>query len=92
MENTYEYRYKKAKEQVKYIREFYGNLMAYCIVIPGLWWLNFRTTDFLWAFFPTFGWGIGLFFHAMEAFGFNPILGRDWENQKIKQLMDDEHF
>ncbi len=87
-----EKRYVKAKERVKAIKDFYGNLMAYCIVIPFLWWLNFRTTDFLWAFFPTFGWGFGVLVHGMEAFGYNPLWGRRWEERKIRELMDKDDF
>lgn len=87
-----EKRYLKAKERVEQIKGFYGNLISYCIVIPFLWWLNYRTTDFLWAIFPTFGWGIGLFFHGMEAFGYNPFLGRRWEDRKIRELMEKDDF
>ncbi|TMU56980.1 2TM domain-containing protein [Flagellimonas algicola] len=87
-----EKRYIKAKERVKAIKDFYSNLTAYCIVIPFLWWLNFRTTDFLWAFFPTLGWGFGLLMHGMEAFGTNPLWGKRWEERKIKELMEKEDF
>ncbi|MCL6272933.1 2TM domain-containing protein [Muricauda sp. 2012CJ35-5] len=87
-----EKRYQKAKERVKAIKEFYSHLLSYCIVIPFLWWLNFRTTDFLWAFFPTFGWGIGLLAHGMEAYGYNPLWGKRWEERKIQELMDKEDF
>ncbi|NKI32738.1 2TM domain-containing protein [Croceivirga thetidis] len=87
-----EKRYLKAKERVEAIKGFYGNLIAYCIVIPFLWWLNFRTTDFLWAIFPTLGWGIGLTVHGMEAFGYNPLFGRNWEDKKIRELMEKEDF
>ena len=87
-----EKRYLKAKERVEQIKGFYGNLISYSLVIPFLWWINYRTTDFLWAFFPTFGWGIGLFFHGMEAFGYNPFLGKNWEEKKIKELMEKEDF
>ncbi len=87
-----EKRYLKAKERVDAIKGFYGNLTSYLIVIPFLWWLNYRTTDFLWAFFPTLGWGFGLTMHAMEAFGYNPLLGKRWEEKKIKELMEKEDF
>ena len=87
-----EKRYLKAKERVEQIKGFYGNLISYCIVIPFLWWLNSRTTAFLWAIFPTFGWGIGLLFHGMEAFGYNPFLGRNWEDRKIRELMEKDDF
>ncbi len=87
-----EKRYLKAKEKVEAIKGFYGNLIAYCAVIPFLWWLNFRTTDFLWAFFPTIGWGFGLTMHGMEAFGYNPLWGKRWEERKIKELMEKDDF
>ncbi|WP_421806930.1 2TM domain-containing protein [Flagellimonas sp.] len=87
-----EKRYAKARERVQNIKDFYGNLMAYCIVIPFLWWLNLRTTEFLWAFFPTIGWGFGLTAHGMAAFGYNPLWGKRWEERKIKELMDKDDF
>ena len=87
-----EKRYLKAMEKVKDIKDFYTNLISYCIVIPFLWWLNFRTTDFLWAFFPTLGWGFGVLMHGLEAFGNNPLWGKRWEERKIQELMDNEDF
>ena len=39
-------RYQKAKERVESIKGFYGNLTAYCIVIPFLVWLNFKVNKF----------------------------------------------
>lgn len=87
-----EKRYAKAKEHVKAIKDFYSNLIAYCVVIPFLWWINFRTTDFLWAFFPTIGWGFGVLAHGMEAFGYNPLWGKRWQERKIRELMDSEDF
>ncbi|MEW2922463.1 2TM domain-containing protein [Muricauda sp. ANG21] len=87
-----EKRYAKAREHVKAIKEFYSNLIAYCIVIPFLWWINLKTTDFLWAFFPTIGWGFGVLAHGMEAFGYNPLWGKRWQERKIQELMDNEDF
>ncbi len=91
-EHIEEKRYLKAKERVEALKGFYGNLTAYLIVIPCLWWLNSRTTSFIWAIFPTLGWGFGLTIHALEAFGYNPIWGKRWEEKKIQELMDDEDF
>ena len=87
-----EKRYLKAKERVEQIKGFYGNFISYCLVIPFLWWINSRTTSFTWAIFPTIGWGIGLFFHGMEAFGYNPFLGKKWEEKKIRELMEKDDF
>ncbi|MBU2945950.1 2TM domain-containing protein [Zobellia uliginosa] len=96
MEIQHEYiedkRYKKAKEKVEAIKGFYGNLLAYCIVIPCLAFLNYRTTSFPWVIFPILGWGFGILMHAMEAFGTNPLWGRRWEEKKMQEYMDDENF
>ncbi len=92
MENLTEQRYQRAKEKVANIRGFYGNLMAYIIVIPFLAYLNYRTTDFLWVIFPAFGWGLGLVVNGLHAFGINPLFGKDWEERKIKEYMNDGSF
>ncbi|NNE75640.1 MAG: 2TM domain-containing protein, partial [Pricia sp.] len=96
METQKEYvadkRYEKAKERVEAIKGFYGNLLAYFIVIPCLAILNLKTTDFPWILFPIVGWGFGLIMHGMEAFGYNPFLGKGWEEKKMKEFMEDEKF
>ena len=85
-----ENRYFRAKERVDELRKFYGNLISYIIVITGLAILNYWQNGwshawFLWA---AFGWGIGLAFHASKAFRWNPFFNKDWEDRKIKELMD----
>lgn len=85
-------RYEKAKERVEAIKGFYGNLTAYCIVIPILMIINYNTTSFPWAIFPALGWGFGLTAHGLEAFGYNPLFGRNWEARKMREFMDDDNF
>ena len=85
-------RYEKAKEHVKQLKGFYGNLTAYCIVIPCLAILNYNTGSFPWVIFPTIGWGFGVTVHGMEVFGYNPLWGKSWEERKIRRFMDDEKF
>ncbi|MGC1515091.1 MAG: 2TM domain-containing protein [Maribacter sp.] len=85
-------RYEKAKEKVEAIKGFYGNLTAYCLVIPFLAFINYRTTSFAWVVFPALGWGFGLLGHGLKAYGYNPLFGKRWEERKIKQFMEDEHF
>jgi hypothetical protein len=85
-------RYQKAKERVEAIKGFYGNLTAYCLVIPFLVWLNYRTTDFPWVIFPILGWGFGVTMHGMEAYGTNPLWGKRWEEKKIRELMEKDDF
>jgi 2TM domain len=93
MENKYqeEERYYEAKKRVEEIKGFYGNLMSYIVVNIGLLILNLVTSPkYLWFFWPMLGWGIGVLFHGMKVFNFMPFLGKDWEEQKIKQFMDNE--
>jgi two-component system LytT family sensor kinase len=82
--NTDQFIYQKAQKRIKELKEFYGNLFSYCIVIPMLIVINLYTSSkFLWFFFPMFGWGIGLSLHAFSTFGY----GKDWEERKIKEYM-----
>lgn len=84
--------YKKAKQRVEKLKAFYGNLIAYCIVIPCLALLNYNTTSFPWVLFPTVGWGIGVAVHGMEAFGYHPLWGKKWEERRIRKFMEDDRF
>lgn len=85
-------RYEKAKERVEGIKGFLGNLTAYLIVIPFLMWINYRSSDFPWVIFPALGWGFGIVAHGMEAYGYNPLWGKNWEEKKIKELMEKDDF
>ncbi|PZD77941.1 2TM domain-containing protein [Mesonia sp. K7] len=84
----------RAQERVKEEKAFYGNLTAYCIVIPFLFFINWLSTGFgiPWFLFAAGGWGIGLFFHYMEAFDRNFLFGKEWEKRKMKQFMEDNNF
>ena len=86
---TKEQQYLRAKEKVEKIKGFYANLISYCIIIPFLIFINLKfSPEFYWFWFPIFGWGMGLLFHGMEAFKYNPFLGKNWEERKIKEYMN----
>ena len=76
--------YQRAKDKVEQLKGFYGNLISYCVVIPFLIFINLRTSNFQWFWFPMLGWGMGLTFHALETFGY----GKSWEERKINELMN----
>ncbi|MBL7472608.1 2TM domain-containing protein [Robertkochia sediminum] len=84
-------KYLRAKERVENLKGFYWNLASYVVVIPFLAWLNYQTTSFPWVLFPMLGWGFGLAAHGMEAFGYNPIWGKRWEEKKIREIMEQEN-
>jgi len=85
--NKEELAYQKASRRVKELKGFYGNLTSYCLVISFLAVLNLITSrEYLWFIWPMLGWGIGIVAHAANTFG----IGKDWEEKKIRQLMDEE--
>lgn len=92
MINLDQQRYERARKRVDCIKGFYSNLFSYLFVIPILIWINYRTTSFPWAVFPAVAWGFGLLMHGMEAYGYNPFLGRNWEQRKIRELMSRDDF
>ena len=92
MEDLNKYKYRKAKERVEMIKSFYANLFTYFLVIPFLVFVNYRTSSYPWVIFPAIGWGIGLIGHWLHVYGYVHFLGRDWEERKIKQLMDSNEF
>lgn len=82
--------YEKAQKRVKEIKGFYSHLITYCLVIPFIIFVNLRfTPGFYWFWFSALGWGLGLFFHWLGIFGFRLLgFGKDWEERKIKEFMN----
>ncbi|MBX2828824.1 MAG: 2TM domain-containing protein [Flavobacteriaceae bacterium] len=81
-------KYDRAKKKVEELKGFYIHFAIYLIMVPVFIYLNYISTGFPWALFPIIGWGAGVGGHAMEVFGYNPLLGKSWEERKIKELMD----
>lgn len=78
-------KYLRAKKRVENLKGFYGSLVAYCVVIPFLILMNYKTSwHFQWFWFPMFGWGLGLTIQAFQTFG----VGANWEDRKIKEIME----
>lgn len=89
MINLDEERYIKAQKRVEEIKGFYGNLVSYILVNLMLMVINLVTSPaYLWFFWPLLGWGIGVAIHGLIVFNCLPFLGKEWEEQKIKEFMD----
>jgi hypothetical protein len=43
--------------------------------------------DTLWFYWVTIFWGIGVIWHAISVYG---KLGKNWEDKKIKEIMEKE--
>lgn len=70
-------------------REFRTHLVAYVLVNALLWviWtVVFATTGawFPWPVFPLAGWGIGLVFHAWDAYGKKPFSREQIEREAAR--------
>ena len=81
--------YARAKERVEEIKGFYIHLMVYIVVNGFLVAINYMTFwGYKWFIWPLLGWGIGLLIHFAATFIFEGFLGHDWEDRKIKQIME----
>ncbi len=82
-------RYERARKQVEEIRGFYYHLLVYVLVNAFLIITNILTSPGDWWFhWALFGWGIGVAVHWFSVFAGGGLLGKDWEERKIKQLME----
>ena len=94
--NKDQIQYEEAVKKVKKLKGFYTHALVYVVINimvvianvqnyePGESYFQFKT--FMTAFF----WGIGLLAHGMATFVPYFILGKDWEERKIKELMEKE--
>ena len=90
--NAYDMAYKK----VKMLKGFYTHLAVYLLINAVIVGLNiselkpgesyFQYHNFITAFF----WGIGLVAHGLSVFMPYFVFGKNWEERKIKELMEKE--
>ena len=89
-----EIKYQQALKRVKRIKGFYMHLMVYIIINIGLLIVNNNnSTENFWrwqTFSTVLFWGIGLLAHGMSVFMPALLMGKDWEERKIKELMEKE--
>ena len=93
--------YLRAKSRVDKVRGFYTHLFVYIAVNIGVSTFKIiRNMNYGESFeqalfdFGTIAlwllWGIGLFLHAFNVYGLPKLLGRNWEEDKIQEFMDQE--
>lgn len=81
-----------AQKKVKKIKGFYIHALVYVIVNLFIIVSNsissakgFEDKD---GYMTAIFWGIGLLAHALSVFGEDIILGKNWEERKIKEIME----
>ena len=93
--------YVRAKYRVDQVRGFYVHFMIYLIVNSGITVFKvYRNMShgetFNEAFFDLatyvswIVWGLGLAIHCFAVFGLPMILGKNWEQKKLEQFMQEE--
>lgn len=89
-------KYYEALKRVKRIKGFYTHALVYLVINLMFVVINYQNLGegesyFQWHNFITaFFWGIGLLAHGLSVFLPGMILGSDWEERKIKELMEKE--
>lgn len=86
--------YHVAYKRVKRIKGFYTHLIVYVLVNSYLivnQCFESSSTESLFhlhTYSTAFFWGIGLVAHGFSVFGREIFFGSDWEERKIRELMD----
>lgn len=85
-------RYYQAQKKVKEIRGFYEHLAVFIIINATIIVVNLMTSpEYLWFVWCLIGWGVGLLSHGLKAFEFSLLLSKDWEERKIKEILEKEN-
>ena len=93
-ENSEQLKYERARKRVQAVSGFYKHLAAYILInifLIMIKAINLRASE-KFLVFDTFKvaifWGIGLAFHAFGVFYNHVFFGRNWEERKIRELME----
>jgi len=81
----------RAKERVGQLKGFYIHLLIFIVINAVLILINILTSPGNWWFYwVTIFWGIGLAFQAVHVFGRKSVFSREWEENKIRQYIEEE--
>ncbi|EKT2068294.1 2TM domain-containing protein [Flavobacterium psychrophilum] len=88
-------RYDRALKRVKRIKSFYIHLLVYILVnaffLCSSYLRHQSESEIFWRW-ETFSsglyWGVGLVAHGISVFGKNIFFGNEWEEKKIKALIE----
>lgn len=89
--NENDIRYLQAKRRVKRMKGFYIHATVYVLVNLFIIAGNTQEGESLLNmdnYWTAIFWGIGLLAHGISVFVPNLFLGKDWEERKIRELMD----
>lgn len=78
----------EARKYVKRLRDFYQLLLVAVLVIALTAIINLSQGGELWFPWVIFGFGLALAVSAFDTFGRNLWLGRDWQQRKLREVLD----
>jgi fatty acid desaturase len=79
----------RAKRQVAAIKGFYIHFFVFVVVMLILVAINIAVGPPWWVLFVLLGWGIGVLAHALAVFGQTSKRIAEWEQRKIRQIMEE---
>ena len=78
----------QAMEYVRDIKAFYAHLIGYLFSTVLMFTMNFIFMPYyIWAWWPTFGWGMGILIHGLVVFEVLSPFGTDWEKRQIEKRL-----
>jgi hypothetical protein len=80
---------KRVKRRVREIKGFYIHFLVFVVVMVILFGINIAVGPPWWVLFVLLGWGVGVFAHALAVFGQTSRRIAEWEQRKIRQMMED---
>jgi hypothetical protein len=80
----------RAKRRVRAIKGFYIHFLVFVVVMLILVGVNIAVGPPWWVLFVLVGWGIGVLAHALAVFGHSSRRIAEWEQRKIRQMMEED--
>jgi sensor histidine kinase YesM len=84
----------RAHVRVQELRSFYVALFIFVIINVFFWTINLWQGGYLWAIWPTAGWGIGMlaWWASFALRDGNWYFGAKWEEAKVEEIMARENL
>ncbi|MFV8226062.1 2TM domain-containing protein [Christiangramia aquimixticola] len=92
--HTENIRYENARKRIKDIKGFYTHLLVYIVINIAIFIVGTRQEGIMEGltqlsnYSTIFFWGIGLLAHWVSVFGTGLFFGKNWEEKKIKEIME----
>ncbi len=91
---TQEQKLENARKHVKRIKGFYTHALVFVLVNVFIIFSNViadgKSFNDIDNYYTAFFWGFGLLAHGLSVFGGELFLGRNWEERKIQEILNEK--